>query len=213
MPLDIQFFAEGGGDGAGTDNGNGGGSGSEGDKGTGAGAGAEGEGSKGEEGKPLTFDTFLKIPENQAEFDRRVQQAIGTATTRLKGDYEVMLNDQLSEAEKLAKMTDEQKAEYQIKKQNAELAKREADITKRELKATAKVTLAGKKLPVELADVLLYTDAKTCNDSIDVVEKAFQKSVEDAVKERLKGGGALTKAPESTDKMSEQVANAIKGNY
>jgi len=90
MPLDIQFFAEGGGDGAGTDNGNGGGSGSEGDKGTGAGAGAEGEGSKGEEGKPLTFDTFLKIPENQAEFDRRVQQAIGTATTRLKGDYEVM---------------------------------------------------------------------------------------------------------------------------
>uniref|UniRef100_UPI000A52BAC2 capsid assembly scaffolding protein Gp46 family protein n=1 Tax=Geobacillus kaustophilus TaxID=1462 RepID=UPI000A52BAC2 len=67
-------------------------------------------------------------------------------------------------------------------------AKREAEITRRELRATALETLAEKGLPKQLADILVYTDAETCQKSIESVEKVFRDAVEAAVNERLKGG-------------------------
>lgn len=132
---------------------------------------------------------------HQAEFDRRVQQAINTALNNQKIKYEALMDDKLSEAEKLAKMTKEEKADYLHKKYEKELADREAAITKRELEAEAKNTLAEKNLPVELAEVLNYTEAEACKKSIEVVEKAFQKALESAVEERLKGGKPPKKAP------------------
>ena len=67
-------------------------------------------------------------------------------------------------------------------------AKWEKDITVRELKATALETLAEKELPKELAEILNYESAETCNASIEAVEKAFQNAVSKAVNEKLRGG-------------------------
>lgn len=58
-----------------------------------------------------------------------------------------------TEAEKLAKMNAEQKAQYEREKKDQELAKREVELTARELKVTAKETLGSKGLPTSLADV------------------------------------------------------------
>ena len=78
--------------------------------------------------------------------------------------------------------------------------------------AEAKNTLAEKKLPAGLAEVLNYTDAETCNKSIAAVEKTFQAAVEAAVQERLKGGEPMKKAPESdADSMEKQVEALIMG--
>lgn len=180
LPLNLQFFA---GDDDGAEGGNGGGDDAKDTTGT------EGETT------PPTFDDLLRGG-HQAEFDRRVQQSITTALTKQKGKYEALMDDKLSEAEKLAKMSKDEKQEYMQKKHEKELLDREAAITRRELSAEAKNALAEKKLPVELADILNYTDADTCKTSIEAVEKAFQKSVEAAVEEKLKGGKPLTKAPE-----------------
>ncbi|MFR1309626.1 MAG: DUF4355 domain-containing protein [Gallintestinimicrobium sp.] len=97
-PLNIQFFAEG--DGAGAGDGNGGGSGSGSD---GSGTGDGGSGSNGQ-----SFDDFLKNG-NQAEFDRRVNKAVETAVGKAREKWELLTNDKLSEAEKLSKMTKEEK--------------------------------------------------------------------------------------------------------
>ncbi|MDD3797506.1 MAG: DUF4355 domain-containing protein, partial [Lachnospiraceae bacterium] len=169
VPMNLQFFADGG-DGAGAGGGNGGGAGGEeaGDKG--------GDGGSGNE--PPSFDDFLKDGGNQAEFDRRMQQAINTAVTNAQSKWKAMTDDKLSEAEKLAKMNKEEKTQYLQQKREKELADREAAITKKELMAEAKNTLAGKKLPVELAEMLNYTDADSCSKSIATVEKAFQTAVE-----------------------------------
>ena len=69
--------------------------------------------------------------------------------------------------------------------------------------AEAKNTLTEKKLPVELAEVLNYADAESCNKSIVAVEKAFGAAVEAAVNERLKGGEPLKK-PAAGNDMSEE---------
>ena len=188
-PFNLQLFAEPG-DGAGVDGGNGGG---EGDTG-------------GEGNQPLSFDDFLKGEGNQAEFDRRVQKAINTAIANAQEKWKTLTDDQVSEAEKLAKMNKEEKAQYLQQKREKELSDREAAVTRKELMAEAKNTLAEKKLPVSLAEVLNYTDAESCNKSISVVEKAFQEALESAVQERLKGDAPMKKAPEGGAFTREQVA-------
>lgn len=180
VPMNLQIFAEG--DGVGADDGQGGGAGSAGDGTDGTGATTE----------PKSFDDILKDGSYQAEFDRRIQKALETQKSKL----EVLMNDKASEAEKLAKMNKEEKAQYLYQKKEKELSDKEAAITRRELTAEAKVSLADKGLPVELAEVLNYTDADACKASIEAVEAAFQKAVEKSVEDRLKGGKPPKKAPE-----------------
>ena len=124
-----------------------------------------------------------------------------------------MTDDKVTEAEKLAKMTKEEKDQYNMRKRERELADREAKLTRQELMATAKNTLADKKLPASLAEVLNYSDADSCNKSIELVEKTFQEAVEAAVQEKLKGDAPPKKASSDTNSLADQVANALKGNY
>ena len=199
VPMNLQLFAEGDGAGTGDEGGNGGGAG---------GAGEEGN-------EPQSFDDFLKTGSNQAEFDRRLQKAVNTAVTNAQEKWQALTDDKLSEAEKLAKMTKEEKADYLQKKKEKELSDREAAITRKELMAEAKNTLAEKNLPAGLAEVLNYADAESCNKSIAAVEKTFQAAVEAAVQERLKGGTPPKKAPETNtqEALEKQVYNAMMGIF
>ena len=199
VPMNLQLFAEGG-DGAGASEGNGGGSG-------------EGTGGEGRDNPP-SFDDFLKTGSNQAEFDRRVQKAVNTAVTNAQEKWQALTDDKLSEAEKLAKMTKEEKAQYMQQKREKELTDREAAITRKELMAEAKNTLASDGLPQELAEVLDYSDADTCKKSMEKVKEVFQRAVETAVEEKLKGGKPPKKAPggDAQKALEEQVYNIMMGN-
>lgn len=217
MPMDLQFFAEGGEGGAG---GGAGGSAS-GDAGGAAGAAGSEGGAAGGEGGAATlpsFDDFLKDPKNQAEFDRRVAKALDTSRTKMQADIEAKMQEARTEAEKMAKMNAEQKAQYEREKQAKELADREAAITKRELMATAKEQLAEKGLPISLASVLNYSSAEECTASIDAVGKAFQEAVEKAVNDRLAGGKPPKKAdnPAATftmDQIKAMTPEQINANW
>lgn len=147
-----------------------------------------GEGTQGQEGEDKSFDDVLKDKKYQSEFDKRVAKALETAKSKWETDYQAKIQEAKTEAEKLAKMNADQKAEYENQKKLDELAKREKDITTRELRATAYETLAEKNLPKELVDILNYESAETCNKSIEAVEKAFQSAVEKAVNDKLRGG-------------------------
>lgn len=213
VPMNLQFFAEGGEGGAG----GGAGGGASGDAGA---AGSEGGAAGGEGGAatPPSFDDFLKDPRNQAEFDRRVAKALDTSRTKMQADIEAKMQEARTEAEKMAKMNAEQKAQYEREKQAKELADREAAITKRELMATAKEQLAEKGLPISLASVLNYSSAEECTASIDAVGKAFQEAVEKAVNDRLAGGKPPKKAdnPAATftmDQIKAMTPDQINANW
>lgn len=200
LPFNLQYFAQSPSDGTGAE-------GSNDNGGIGDVQGNDGTGEEGAGSEP-TFDDLLKNG-HQAEFDRRVQKAIDTALTKQKGKYEALMNDKLSEAEKLAKMNKEEKQEYMQKKYEKELEEREANITKRELMAEAKNTLSEKGLPVSLAEVLNYADAESCNKSIEAVEKAFQDAVSAAVEEKLKGGNPIKKANENDNTQLDDILKAM----
>lgn len=155
-----------------------------GDNGNGEGTG---EGTQSQEGDK-SFDDVLKDKKYQSEFDKRVAKALETAKGKWETDYQAKIEEAKTEAQKLAKMNADQKAEYEAQKKLDELTKREKDITTRELRAAAYETLAEKYLPKELVDILNYSDAEQCNKSIEAVEKAFQSAVEKAVNDKLRGG-------------------------
>lgn len=201
FPMKLQFFAEG--DGTGTGDGNGEGTGEGGGEGTKTGT-DDGTGAS-------SFDDLLKDPKNQSEFDKKIAKALETAKGKWEAEATKKIEDAKTEAEKLAKMNADQKAEYERQKSLEELAKREKDINTRELKAQAYETLAEKGLPKDLANILNYESAETCNQSIEAVEKSFQEAVEKAVNERLRGGTPPKGATGGTDALRAQIAKAVKG--
>ena len=212
MPMNLQFFAEpdggagggAGGAGGGGASGNAGGTGGE-QGAAGGQEGAEGAGGAAGADTPLSFDDFLKDPKNQAEFDRRVGKALETSRSKMQAEINTKVQEAVTEAERLAKMNAEQKAQYEREKKEKEIADREAAITKRELMATAKEQLAEKGLPISLADVLNYASAEECSASIEAVGKAFQEAVEKAVNDRLSGGKPPKKAGDQTAYTMEQI--------
>ncbi|MGL4571850.1 MAG: DUF4355 domain-containing protein [Clostridium sp.] len=168
--------------------------------------GAEGESSEGEEVQ--TFDDILKDKKYQSEFDKRVQKALNTAKSKWEADSNTKIEEAKTEAEKLAKMTAEQKAKYAEDKRIKDLESRERDITTRELKATAYETLAEKGLPKDLVEILNYSDAESCNKSIEAVERAFQNAVSKAVNEKLRGK-EVPKGGQGSKGIDAQLRNAF----
>ncbi len=153
--------------------------------------GAAGADGGAEEPKPMSFDEMLASnPEYQKEFDRRTTKGINTAVSKERDRLNKLHNDQLTEAQKLANMTEDEKRAYQDQKKEKELADREAAITKRELMAEAKNTLADKGLPTSFANLLDYTDADTVKKSIETLAGEWAPAIEGTVNERLKGGRA-----------------------
>lgn len=157
-------------------------------EGGGAGAPAAGDGAGAEGGVPgPSFDDLLKEKEHQAEFDRRVNKALDTARGKWEQDKEAAVAAARTEAEKLAKMSAEDKARHAQETREKALADKEAAVTRRELRAQALEALAEKGLPKELAGLLVYTDADACGASLASVEGVFREAVQAAVVERMKG--------------------------
>lgn len=202
--MNLRLFGHEGDGGGADDNGGGSGEGDPADDNAGDGD------DSGKDNKDPSFDDLLKGG-HQAEFDRRTQKSVNTALAKQKSKYEAMMDDRLSEADKLAKMNKEEKAEYLRQKQEKDLSDREAAVTRKELMAEAKNTLAEKKLPAGLAEVLNYADADSCSRSITAVEKAFQEAVQSAVEEKLRGGTPPKKAPSGGEDLAKQVENLMMG--
>lgn len=181
----------------------------------GNGSGSEGGDDNGAGTEPVSFDDFLAQEGNQAEFDRRVQKAVNTAVGKAQEKWEALADDKISEAEKLAKMTKDEQKTYMQNKKDKELSEREQKVARAELMAEAKNALTSDGLPVELAEVLDYTDADSCKKSMQTVKDTFQKAVEAAVDEKLKGDKPPKKATETDgqDNLEKQVYNAMMGIY
>ena len=166
--LFLQLFTEG--DDGGTGDGNG----------DGSGAGGNNE--------PMSFDDFLGQEGNQAEFDRRVNKAIKTAVANEKEKWKTLTDDKLTEAEKLAKMTKEEKAEYRAKKAEKELEDLKKMNARTELAKTARKMLADENIniPDELLSNLVADDADGTKTAVESFAKMYKEAVQAAVKKRSK---------------------------
>lgn len=163
------------------------------------GAGVNGAGNTGNADTIETTNTEDTSNTEKTFTQKEVNEFIQERLAREQAKWEKRVEEEKTEAEKLAKMKADEKAKYQEEKRLEALEQRERDITTRELKAQAYETLAEKNMPKELVDILNYESAETCNASIEAVEKAFQSAVEKAVNEKLRGGNP----PKGTNSTNE----------
>ena len=168
----LQLFADGEGNGT---NGNG--------------TGTLGEGAAGTQPAQLSFDDFLLQEGNQAEFDRRVQKAIQTAVTNAQRKWQTIADGRVSEAEKLSRMTAEEKAEYRAKKAEDELSALKRQITLGEMASTARKMLSDEQInvPDEIIMNLVSDDAEKTKTAVEGFSKVFKEAVQMAVKDALRG--------------------------
>ena len=152
----------------------------------------------------MSFDDFLGQAENRAEFDLRVQKAVNTAVTKAQEKWQALTDDKLSEAEKLAKMTKEEKAEYKNRKLEKELADLKRQNSLSEMSKTARKMLADEEIniPDELLAHLVSESAEDTKTAVEAFTKMYKDAVQAAVKDALKGNtpkggsggkGAVTK--------------------
>lgn len=169
----LQLFAEG--DDGGANGGDGSGSG----EGTGGAGGNE----------PMSFEDFLSQDGNQAEFDRRVQKATQTAVSNAQQKWQALTDDKLTEAEKLARMTKEEKAEYRAKKLQKELDDYKRKDALSDMARTARKMLLEEEIniPDELLSHLISEDAEQTKTAVESFSKIFKDMVQEAVKNALKG--------------------------
>ena len=190
----LQIFADG--EGSGTQ-------GEPGGNDTGAGSGAP----TSTQTEPLSFDDFLSQEGNQAEFDRRVQKAINTAVSNAQKKWQTMTDGKVSEAEKLAQMTSEEKAEYRAKKAEQELADLKKQIALGDMAKTARKMLSEENItvPDEIIMNLVSDDAEKTKSSVESFAKVFKDAVQAAVKESLKGNPPKASNGGTTTVTREQI--------
>ena len=157
--------------------------------------------------EPLSFDDFLSQEGNQAEFDRRVQKAINTAVSYAQKKWQTMTDGKVSEAEKMAQMNKEEKAEYraaQLEKELAEL-KRQNAITAMRSEARKMLDEKGINLPDDLIQNIVAEDADTTKTNVEAFAKAYKEAVQAAVKEALKGNTPQSSRSDAKGITKEQI--------
>lgn len=146
----------------------------------------------------------------QAELNAHIE----TRLVRERKDAAEKIKTAVTEAEKLARMSAEDRHEHERQAHEKELLDREQGITKRELRAQALELLSEKRLPRVLADLLPYVDADGTMAAVDAVEKVFREAVEQGVTERLKGNppkiGQAVPAQSARDKLIAEYNAAEK---
>ena len=103
--------------------------------------------------------------------------------------WKALTDDKVSEAEKLAQMTAEQKATYRADKAEKELADLKRQMALGDMARTARKMLSDERisLPDEIIMSLVTDDADKTKESVESFAKAFKEAVQEGVKEALRG--------------------------
>ncbi|MEG2253857.1 MAG: DUF4355 domain-containing protein [Vagococcus sp.] len=197
MPLNLQFFAEGGegGNGDGTDGGASTNS-QDGQQAQNSQQSANGEGEQ-NTGKTFSRDDVAKM--------------IAAETNKAKAVWEKELEAKKEEAKKLAKMNAEEKLQHELEQKEAEIAELKRGQTLNEMKSEASKMLSGAGLPQddELLGLIVSDDAEATKKAVSVITNfASLIKKENARQTPPNAGGQF-----SADKNTKQtVAELAKKN-
>lgn len=115
-----------------------------------------------------------------------------------------------SEAERLRTMSDEEKRAHEFKEMQKELSTLKNERALGEMAKTARGLLADRHINVsdDLIKNLISTDAEATKNAVDSFAAAFEKAVQDAVAERLKGKAPT--AGSTNKKITKEEILAVK---
>lgn len=135
---------------------------------------------------PKTFDEMLKESNYQSEFDRKVQKSLETAKAKWEAEQEA----KQSEAEKLAKMKDDERRNYELEQARKKQEEAELRLSAYELKEEAikMANIPETQVDVSLLNLIDFKSIKAeqVEPTIKNIKKVFDSAVENEVNKRLK---------------------------
>lgn len=135
---------------------------------------------------PKTFDEMLKESNYQSEFDRKVQKSLETAKAKWEAEQEA----KQSEAEKLAKMKDDERRNYELEQARKKQEEAELRLSAYELKEEAikMANIPETQVDVSLLNLIGFRSIKAeqVEPTIKNIKKVFDSAVENEVNKRLK---------------------------
>ncbi|WP_027701815.1 DUF4355 domain-containing protein [Metaclostridioides mangenotii] len=160
----------------------------------------------------------------QEELDKIVQDRIARESKKLNKELQSKMEKEKLESERLAKLTEDERAKVLAEKRVKELEEREKQIQEKEqelervkLLNMSKDILADKSLSTTFADILTQNakDAEEITTNINTFEKEFMKAVEIGVNERLKGSSPLSSTKGGVKKfdLSNMTEKEINDNW
>ena len=129
----------------------------------------------------------------QSETDRKVSKALETAKAKWEEEFRQKLEAEKAEAEKLAKMSAEQREKAKFDKEREEFLKLKAEFEKKQLVAETATQLAEEGLPAQFAKLLAGQTAEETKQNLDAFKAEWQKALEAEVNKKL-GQGVVPKA-------------------
>lgn len=152
------------------------------------------------------------------EFDSEVDKRIAKALETAKSKWNEEKQDEINRAEQLAKMSAEERKEAEDKAKAESLEKREKELNMREYRYEAKHQLEENGLPDSFVDMVLSDDPAKTKNNITAVRSEFDKAIEVAVNERLKGktpqvGGGTSQLNKNLNDMTlSEMTEAYRNN-
>lgn len=140
------------------------------------------------ETKQPTFTELLQNPEYQREFDKLVNKSLNTAKTNWEKEIRSQIEQERTEAEKLAKMDAEQKAKYEYNKIKSENEKLHGIINANDLYRTANKIANEKGIPSAYLGLLDFTKetADTITEKISQLEQIRQRDLQMYLNSKLR---------------------------
>lgn len=179
LRLDLQLFAADVGAGGGT----GGTEGAQGQQGTNSPSG----GTSATDGNSGGQAAFQPTPEMQ----EWLQKAIQSETDKVRTQYSKQLKQLETEKETLLKekMTEEEKAKYELEKQRQELFNKETALKRQTVELEATNLLAAAQVPIDFKQFVLGEDVESTKQRIDDFKKLWDTAVSEEVTKRMASGG------------------------
>ena len=156
-----------------------------------------------------TLDELLASDKDyQSEYDKKVTQAMNTRLDNERKKWEEEQKNKLAEAEKLAKMDEEQKKNYKIAqwKERAEKAEKLNAISQLKSETIKQATEKGISLEFINTINFEFETAETIKSKLEILEKAVKKEREIAINEYSKED-----APQTGDRV--QTTDFSKMSY
>ncbi len=145
----------------------------------------------------------------QTDLDAAVASAVASAVAEAKEQW----TNEAAEAERLKKLTPEERAAEEQQKKDTEIAELKSQLLRKELRESAVKALEEEGFPVGLADLLDYSGKERMEESLKNMKENFQASLAAAIKNRLRGKTpeGLGNAASSENLLRDQIARNIRG--
>lgn len=145
--------------------------------------------SEAENSEVVNYEELVKTDKALQSFlDSRITSANKTAVENAKKQWQLEIDTEKSEAEKLASMNEKQKHDYEMRKAEREKNEAIAELNSYKLKEQATKIAGEKGIGISLLEFFDYKTLKAeeLDAKLDSISTAFNNAVEKAVNERLK---------------------------